>query len=372
MAKTYRHTYDLICDRDNIQAAIFAAAKGKRRKKPVQYALSHIDETVERIHDILVNHRRYLPSPRNAHEINDGIRTKRRIIVHPTFTEQIIDHCIIQVLQPHFVGRFFRWSCGSIPGRGQEGMIKHLMAKVRKHQDKVKYYAILDVGKCFDTIDADALYGEICKYEADPETLALLKYKIESNEIRLRDGTVRKGGVPIGVFTSPWFANIALNRVDHCFKDDNALYILVRFMDDMFVAHGNRRQLKRAIDDATKVLAGFGLKWKTKPVIRKWAYGDIGKIRFCGVQITRETCEVRDTVYLRAVRTVNRIARKLAEKKRVTWYDAAKVISYGGRFEAFGSWNAFGKNVLQGKIKYSWARQKVAAHDKLKQRNQNV
>lgn len=369
MAKTYKHTYEKICDKDNIRAAIFAAAKGKRRKKSVKYALAHEDETVEEIRDILVNHKDYLQNPRTAHEINDGIRAKRRVIVHPTFTEQIIDHCIIQVLEPHFVSRFFRWSCGSIPGRGQEGMIKHLMAKVRKHQDKVKYYAILDVAKCFDTIDTDALFEEIKRYEADPEALALLKYKIEANVIRMSDGTIRKGGVPIGVFTSPWFANIALNRVDHCFKDDKALYILVRFMDDMFVAHGNKRELKRAIDEASKVLAGFGLKWKNTPVIRKWAYGNIGKVRFCGVQITRETCEVRDTVYLRAVRTVNRVAKKIAMHKRATWYDAAKIISYGGRFESFESWNAFGKSVLRGKLKYSWARQKISAHDKLKSRS---
>lgn len=372
MAKTYKHTYEKICDKDNIRAAIFAAAKGKRKKKSVQYALAHEDETVEFIHDILINHKEYLTLPRTAHEINDGIKAKRRVIVHPTFTEQIIDHCIIQILEPHFVKKFFRWSCGSIPGRGQEGMIKHLMAKVRKHQDKVKYYAILDVAKCFDTINADALFEEVKKYEADKETLQLLKYKVEANSVKMSDGTIRKGGVPIGVFTSPWFANIALNAVDHCFKDDKALYLLVRFMDDIFVAHGNKRQLKAAIEDATKVLERFGLTWKRKPVIRKWAYGDIGKVRFCGVQITRETCEVRDVVYLRAVRTVNRVAKKIAKGKRATWYDAAKIISYGGRFEAFESWNAFGKNVLQGKLKYSWARQKVAAHDKLKARSRNV
>ena len=369
MAKTYKHTYERICDRDNIRAALFAAAKGKRHKKPVQYALAHEDETVERIREILVSRSDYLPSPRSAHEINDGIKAKRRVIVHPSFTEQIIDHCLIQIIGPHFASRFFRWSCGSIPGRGQEGMVKHLIAKVRKHQERVKYYAVLDVAKCFDTADADAVYKAVAKREADKDTLALIRYKLDANAVRLSDGSVRKGGVPIGVFTSPWFANIALDSVDKCFKDDGAVYLCVRFMDDIFVAHGNKRELKRAIDAATRALAAFGLTWKTVPVIRKWAYGDIGKVRFCGVQFTRETMEVRDVVYLRAVRSVGRIAKKIAQRKRATWYDASKVISYGGRFAAFESWNAYRKKVLQGNVTHVWARQKVSAHDKLKSRS---
>lgn len=366
MAKTYGHTFEKITDPENIEAAIYAAAKGKRKKKSVQTALADVEGTVERVRTILTEGKNFLPDVRVGHGINDGIKAKKRVIAHPSFTEQIIDHALLQVIEPHFMRSFFRWSCGSIPGRGQEGMIKHLMAKVRKNQDKVKYYAKLDVKKCFDTIDADAVFEEIKKYERDPKTLRLIRYKLDSNTIKHPDGKIVKGGVPIGVFTSPWFVNIALNCVDHIFKDKCGAYLMVRFMDDIFVAHGNKREFKKIIEAATVELSRFGLGWKEKPIIRKWAYGEIGKVRFCGAQFTRETLEVRDVVYLRAVRTANRIFKKKAENKRVSWYDAAKVISYGGRFAALESWNAFGKNVLQGKVKYSSMRQKISAHDKLK------
>ena len=37
-----------------------------------------------------------------------------------------------------------------------------------------------------------------------------------------------------------------------------------------------------------------------------------------------------------------------------------------GRFAAFESWNAFSKNVLQGKVSYQSMRQEISAHDRLK------
>jgi hypothetical protein len=40
------------------------------------------------------------------------------------------------------------------------------------------------------------------------------------------------------------------------------------------------------------------------------------------------------------------------------------MISYGGRFRAFGSYNAFSTKVLRGKIRYYSLRQKIADRDR--------
>lgn len=364
--KKYYDTFRRICDRDNIEAAIYAAAKGKRHKRSVRHALAHVEETVERIRDILLSHKRFLPEVRQGHEINDGIRAKRRIIVHPDFTEQIIDHALLQVIGPHFMRRFYRWSCGSIPGRGQEEMSAYILRKAKAHPERCKYVAVMDVKKCFDTIDTEAVYRGIAKFERDPETLALVRYKLFANAVRLRDGTVRRGGVPIGVYTSPWFANFALDGFDHVMKDECGIYLLVRYADDIFAAHGNRREFMRAIKRGSVAIAKNGLHWKKTPCARLWRDGDIGKVRFCGAHFRRDRMEVHDSVFIRARRTVNRIARKRASGGRVTWHDASRLVSYGGRFRSFGSFNAFGRSVLQGKIRFSDMRRKISAHDKLK------
>ena len=366
MGATYENTYAQICDTENIRAALHAAAKGKKHKSGVRRALAREDETVETVRDILVNHKPFLPAVRAGHEINDGIRLKKRVIVHPSFTEQIIDHALLQVVAPHFERRFYRWSCGSIPGRGQEEMAKYICRKVLAHPEKCKYLAVLDVKSCFPSTWAGAVYGEIEKIERDPETLALIKYKLDANRVRLESGAIVEGGIPIGLYTSPWFVNLALSPFDHAVKDDCGIYLMVRFMDDILMAHGNRREFRRAIDAGTVAIARFGLSWKNEPVISLWVGGDRGKVRFCGAHFMKDgSMELHDKIFIRARRTVNRIDRKRRSGRRVTWYDAAKVVSYAGRFASFGSWGAFGPCALQGKVRFSSMRQKISAHDRL-------
>lgn len=363
--QNYTDTYAKICDPENIRAAIHAAARGKRRKRSVRRALANEDATVERVRSILLEHRRYLPEVRIGREINDGIKAKKRIIVNPSFDEQIIDHALLQVIAPHFQKRFYNWSCGSVPGKGQEAMVAYMKRKVLSKPKSCKYYVKLDIKKCFDNLDVDAIYAEIARIERDPETLALIRYKLDSNAVFMPDGSVRKGGVPIGLYTSPWFVNIALTPFDHKVKDDCGVYMMVRFMDDILMVDGNRRKLEEAVDKGEERIGRFGFSWKSAPVVRKWAFGDIGKVRFCGIHISREGTEIRDTIFVRARKTVARIVGKMKRGRRVTWYDAARIISYGGRFLGFRAFSVFSKHVLRGRLKISRMRQKVSAHDKL-------
>jgi len=366
MARTEKHLFEKITSLENIEDAIMSAARGKRRKRTVRAALLDIEGTASRIRESLLDESYSPPLVRCAHEINDGIRLKKRIIIHPTFDELIVSHAVLRVLKPIFMRKFYKWSCGSIPGRGQECMIRYVNKKIHSHPEKCKYYAKLDVAKCFDSINPERLMSQLREYIRDDKTLALLGRIISANTLKLSDGSLMKVGVPIGLYTSPWFANITLSSIDRCIKDKNGMYLHVRYIDDMLIMHGNRRELKRAIEDATDVLAGLGLRWKESPVVRKWAEGTIGKFRFCGVHIMRDRIQLHDAVYIRARRTANRIKRKKTDHDRVTWYDAARIVSYGGRFRAFYSYRAFVKDVLErGNIRYYDMRMKISAHDKL-------
>lgn len=368
MAHTSKHLFEKIVDPENIEAAIRRAARGKRHKRVVRLALLNIDETVERVRKMLVDETYAPPRIRQAHEINDGFRLKKRIIVHPSFDELIVDHSVLQVLKGVFVRRFYHWSCGSIPGRGQESMIQYVYKKLLEKPKNCKYYVKLDVSKCFDSINPEVLKTLLKKYIRDNKLLRLLDRIIDANTLRLADGSTKKVGAPIGLYTSPWFANIVLTEIDKILKDKCGIYLEVRYIDDIFVSHGNRRELVKALEVATKRLAELGLKWKTKPIIRKWADGNIGKVRFCGVHLMRRRVQLHDSVYIRARRTANRILRKKKAKKRVTWYDAAKIISYGGRFKAFYSYRAFTRDVLgRAGIKYADMRRKISDHDKILQ-----
>lgn len=362
MAKRVKDIWRKAVTLDNIEASILSAAKGKRHRRDVQSVLADISGTAKRILGEVERGDWRFPAERAAFAIEDGKRRKRREIVHPDFREQIIQHLFVDfMLAPVFLPRFYRWSCGSIPGRGQEGLGRYLLRKVKNAPEKTGWYCQLDVRKCFDTIDADAVYAAISRKIGDRRVLKMARKILDSNTISHADGSVTKRGVPIGLFSSPWFVNIALSAIDRHIKDRCGIYLYGRYIDDLILIHPNRRELKRAIDGASVILGGMGMEWKRPPQIRRWT-----KIRFTGFHLSRERLEVRDGVFARARRTGAYIHRKKAQRRRVTAFDAEKLVSYGGRFRALGGYNAFVKQVLCGRISMRSMRQKISARDRLR------
>lgn len=366
--KSYNNLFDQIASVDNIERAIDKAAKGKRYKRSVRYALSRCHEVAERLHSQLVNGTWRPPDIHIGRPINDGIRMKKRVIVCPEFIrEQVVHHALLQVIAPLFMKGFYHWSCGSVPGRGQEMMAEYISGKVRSCKRPL-YYAVLDVGKCFDTLDADAIYRKVERKIRCKRTLWLIRSILNSNKVRMPDGSIRKGGLPIGLFTSPWFANFALDGVDHCFKDKNAVYVELRFMDDTPVFHTNKRKLKRAIEEATAILAEFGVNWKRHPEIHKFDH----KVRICGFYVYPDgRIELHDKVYIRGRRSGRRLLKKAKSGRRITSYDAERINSYSSRFKSFGCYKAFVRDVLVGgKINMTRLREKISKAAKLKAKAQ--
>lgn len=365
MAKSYNNLWQKMVNPINIESAIYSAAKGKGRKRQVQDALADVPATVARIKGMLERDEWRPPEVREGRMFKDPRSGKTRPLVKPDFDEQIIHHLLIDfVIAPIFKPTFYEWSCGSIPGRGQEMMAKHIIRKIRRGGRRVKYCAVLDIAKCFPSVNTDAVYRAIAAKIRDKRVLHIVRLILAANVVRFADGAEMRGGLPIGLFTSPWFVNIALTVADMAVKTPtprrNGIYLYARYIDDMLLAHGNKRELKRAIEELGCILANMGLRLKHTSGIKFFKV-----VRFTGFHAMRERTRVRDRVFLRARRTGARIRRKLARRVRVTAYDAERLISYGGRFRSFGSYCAFPSQVLRG-IKFYLMRQKVSCRDKRK------
>lgn len=369
MAKSYNNLWGRMVDLDNIKAAIHAAAKGKRYKRSVRTALARIDKTAMYIKGLLDEGKWRPPAIRQSYAYKDGVAQKERIIVHPDFTEQVVHHLLIDyIIEPIFKPTFYRWSCGSVPGRGQEGMAKYIRRMAKKHPEKMRYHVEIDVRKCFDTISTDAIFKAVSAKIRDKKVLGVVGLILEANELKLPDGGTRKGGVPIGLYTSPWFVNIVLSRADHYLKDDCSIFMVVRFIDDFGLVGPNRRQLEKAGKGIGEYLIQWGMKLKEKggavPAVKSFRSAHGHKARFTGFHFNAEgRLQVRDKIYVRSCRLGAQM-RKAAKKRRVSAFVASKMISYGGRFRAFGAYAAFPAKVLKG-IKFYALRQKVSAKAKL-------
>ena len=354
--KTYNNLFDKITDPANIEAAIQKAAKGKRAKHSVQRALENPVKIAAEVSEKL-KAGTWQPVPlHNAREINDGIALKKRIIVCPQFIrEQIVHHSVMRVCAPLFMRKFYRYSCGSVPGRGREFAARYI-GKELLNRKRTKYFAKLDVKKFFDNISPLYAFRELRRTIRDKKTLLLFAKILRSNKVRMPDGTIRRGGVPIGFYTSPWIANILLNPLDHALKEICGVQVVVRYVDDILLMDSNKRRLKKAIAFVKAFLAKIKLALKREPSIHKV---DKQKITFIGLVFTRGKTTMNAAAFLRACRT----AKHIGKKRKLTIYDARKMLSYAGQFKHTNTRGAF-KKYIEPNVNLKACRAKIQRRDK--------
>lgn len=336
--KTYNNLFNKITDTTNIETAIYKAAKGKRNKYGVKRALENPGVVAELISEQLKSGI-WKPVPfHNAREINDGIALKKRIIVCPQFVrEQVVHHSIMRVCAPLFMRKFYRYSCGSIPGKGREFASKYI-SKMLLNRKKTKYFTKLDIKKFFDSINPLHAFRELRRTIRDRKVLLIFAKILRSNKVRMPDGSIRRGGVPIGFYTSPWIANILLNPLDHYLKEQCGIAVVVRYIDDILLMDSNKHRLKKAVVAVKEFLTARNLRLKRDPAIHQT---NKSKITFIGFVFTRGKTVMNSATFLRACRTARRIGRK----EKLTIYDARRIISYCGMFKHTNTRMAFTKYI---------------------------
>lgn len=338
--KTYNNLFQKIVKIENVKASIKEAAKGKRHKKSVQYALAHVDEVAVKTAELLQAMKWRPKEVHNVRVINDGIAMKKRNIVCPEFIrEQIIHHAVMRVTAPLFQKKFYRYSCGSVPGRGKEFAIKYL-AKQLLDRRKAKYFTVVDVYHCFESIKPSVVIKELHRTISDRKVLMLFALILRYNKVRMPDGMIKRGGLLMGMFTSPWFANILLNPLDHLLKEECKMNTVVRYMDDIIILHSNKRKMQQALKKAEAFLKERGLRFKQPPAIH---LVDKVTINYIGATLTRGKTVLGSRMFLKA----KRAATKISKKDKPTIYDARKIVSYAGQFKHYNTRKAFAKYIGQ-------------------------
>lgn len=334
---TVNNLFDKICTKENILLAIRKAARGKRKKRVVQQVLTDEEAVADKLLEQLQSGAWRPNAIHSVKVINDGIQQKKREIVCPDFVnEQIVHHAILNICAPIFQRRFYKYSCASIPGRGVEYAVKYIR-KAKANKKNTKYFAVLDIRKFFNSIKPSKVFHAIRRMIRDKRVLMLFARILRANKIVRPDGSRIKRGTPIGLYTSPWFANILLTSLDNLIKYSGAKYY-IRYNDDMLLFHSNKRKLRKILELAEQHINSLGLVLK-----RPWQIHMLSKVKigFIGATISQEKIVLKDKVFLRAKRTATRIAKK----DKITTYDAHKMLSYGGRFSHFDTYYAFQKYI---------------------------
>lgn len=347
--KSYNHLFEKLISYENLYKAIRKSSRRKRHRKDVQRVLNDPDKYIKRLQYLLTTQTYQIPNHK-ATRIWDKNSRKERILLVPRYVyEQILQHAIVQVLSPIIMRGMYKFSCGSIPGRGAHYGKKYLEKFIKRNNNQtIKYTLKMDAYHYYQSVDIDLLKEKLRRVIHDEKMLYCINLVLDSNKAYL-DGEIIDMGLPIGFYTSQWFANWFLQDFDHAVKEKYKIKCYVRYVDDMIFFDNNKKHLHKVFDDIKEFFKGINLKVKKNWQIFKFNYKDkqgkdVGRdLDFMGFRFFREKTILRKSIMLNATRKANRIKKK----GKITHYDAQQIMSYNGYFKHTDTYNVYKDRILK-------------------------
>ena len=351
--KSYNHLFEQYLSVENYNLAVRNATRhkgGKKRKyKRIQYMRDHAEDLMPELMEYAEN---FYNEQHRPKIIYDGVRRKQRIILIPSMRQQVVHHMIVNIMKPIIMKPMYRHSYGSVPGRGatngkrkKHGMKTHggkeaVERFIREHPSDCKYCLKMDIHKFFESVPHDKLKAMFQRIIHDERFLKILETLVDAN------GT--ETGMPIGFYTSQWFANFYPTGLDHYIKEQLHAKGYFRYMDDMVVFDKSKQKLhniQRGVKLYLKEVLGLSMnpKWQ---VFRFHDVTKCGKekgrfLDFMGFRFYRNRTVLRRTLLLRATRK----AKKIGVKHGKTVYDCKQMLSYKGWLTPTDTYKAYKKRI---------------------------
>ncbi len=205
---------------------------------------------------------------------------KERIINALPYVDRIVHQWYVEeFIKPYIVPKFINTTFACLKDKGTHKAVEEVQRQIRKYHRKYDSFWILkcDISKFFYSIDPDVLYEIMKKYIADKKLLKFTHLLIFDNRPN-PDGV----GIPIGNYTSQFFANIYLNELDQYVKRVLKVECYTRYMDDFIILAKTKKEcieLKKKVETFLNDVLHLSLNNKS----RYYPYS-MG-VNFCGYRI---------------------------------------------------------------------------------------
>ena len=254
---TYNNLYSKLCSYENL---VLAFKKAKKGKSSLYYVIDferELETNLRKLQRELIEHT-YLPKPLKKFIIRDP---KTRTIHASIFRDRIVHHAIVNLLEPIYEKVFIYDSFASRKNKGNHEGIKRFEEFARKvsHNGKLikkpfdnnsvqGYVLKADIRKYFDTINQDILINILRKKIDDKELIDLIRKILNNFE------TEKGQGLPLGNYTSQFFANVYLNELDYYVKHILKAKYYIRYVDDFVILHNNKKRLEYFMEHIKRFL----------------------------------------------------------------------------------------------------------------------
>lgn len=311
--KRVGNLYERLCDRDIINKAFDEASRGKKNKLYVRPYLENREYYVEKLLYWLKTGTLKLSQNTRKTIYEPCARKEREIVVPKFFPDQVVHWAYCLVMNDVFMRGMYHWNCGSVKGRGIHYGIKQAKKMMRK--PKAKYTLKTDFSHYYASVDGDKLYELMERKIKDKKMLELTKLIIDN-------GLSCGEGLPIGYYTSQWFANFYLERIDHFIKEVLRIPFYIRYVDDMVFFDGNKRRLHAARRRLAEKLEQENYKIVFKNTWQLWKTGS-RPLSFLGFTLLGNRQRLRK----RSWYALHKVVRRKAKRGYCTIASARSFIS---------------------------------------------
>lgn len=327
--KRIGYVFEHVRDIQNIKKAIRNAAKGKTERECVKRVLNNMDHYALLIQELLDNET-YIPCKYAIREINDGISKKKRTIAIPKFfPDQCIHHAIIQVFAPIAQHSAYQYNCGCVPKKGTHYAKKTIEKWIRKDPQGTSKILKMDLSKCYPSIKHEELRKKFSRRFKDQKFLRLIFRIIASYQQPMTQKgerllpEIEAVGIPVGLYTSPWFCNFFLEDIDHEIKEKTGVKHHIRYVDDIVLFDSSKKKLHKVLRWLQKRLAEIGLNVK-----KNWQVFKLKNraLDFLGFKFYKGWTTIRKSIVLR----IKRKAKRIGAMGYVSLENASAMISYMG------------------------------------------
>lgn len=319
--KRYNDLYAKICDISNLERAAKEAARNKGDYYGVTHFNRHASEYLQELKEKLES-KTYKTSEYKHRTIWE--RKLRTLSIVPYYPDNIVDHAIMQVIEPIVVGSFTADTYSCIRGRGTSGCMRAVDRMIAETKDWEDVFIFkCDVRHYFDTIDHELLKQIIRRKIKDKDLLWLLDEIIDSID-----------NVPIGRYLSQYTSNWFLTPFDHWVREvmparieqelgrNIGKFYYFRYMDDMTFACRDKEALHIMQREVKNKLAEYKLEMKHSWQIFRLAETRKDKLGrgldFVGFVWTRKQKSIRKSIKLNFRKKVKKL--KHVTKRQVSSY----------------------------------------------------
>lgn len=318
--KRFGNLFPKIYDYDNLKLAHRKARKDKSFYREVKMVNANEDYYIKEIQRMLMD-KTYIIKHEDYQMFKKMDKGKEREIFKlDYFPHRIIQHALMNVIEPILLKTFISSTYASIPNRGIHAALKKMDYALRHDEINTKYCLKMDVKKFYPSINQN-----ICKQ--------LFRRKFKDNDLlwlmdTIIDSMPGDKGIAIGSLFSQWAGNYYLTQFDHWIKEVKHMKYYYRYCDDLVILHGDKtflHNLEREINKYFTDKLDLQVKgnWQVFPV-------DVRGIDFVGYRHFRKYILLRKTTAVSLKRKMVAVKKKMECGCRINYSEWCSINSYDG------------------------------------------